>query len=115
MRRAVIAFSVSLFPAGCAEPSAPVPHAWTPTAAAERGERIAERACSGCHAIGASGGSPIMGAPPFRALQLRFNEISLARRMTELAPHEHREMAPLQLDSGEIGDLVAYIQAIEAP
>lgn len=115
MRRICLAFSATLLLAGCAEPRSPLVHAWAPSAAATRGERIAQRACADCHALGAVGESPAMAAPPFRTIQFRYNAISLSRRMTELAPLEHREMAPLRLDPSEVEDLVAYIQSIEAP
>src|SRR5262249_40439991 len=37
----------------------------------EHGRALAERMCSTCHAVGKSGESPHVGAPPFRALDRR--------------------------------------------
>jgi cytochrome c553 len=49
----------------------------------ERGWALAERMCSACHAVGKSGESPHVGAPPFRALDRRVELDSFTERLRE--------------------------------
>jgi mono/diheme cytochrome c family protein len=76
-----------------------------------RGEALAARECSGCHALGPVGDSPRSAAPPFRDLALRFNEISLERRLSAMNGRPHSEMPRVVLQPSEISDLAAYIAA----
>lgn len=73
------------------------------------GEAIAARLCSGCHAIGPIPHSPRATAPTFRDLALRYNEISLERKLTEISGRSHFEMPPVTLESAEITELATYI------
>src|SRR3712207_63073 len=45
--------------------------------AAQRGRTFAQANCSGCHAIGPAGQSPLPLAPPFRTLHQRYPVESL--------------------------------------
>lgn len=74
-----------------------------------RGEAIAARQCAGCHALGPVGDSPRSGAPPFRDLALRYNELALEHRLGEMNGQAHYEMPQVILQPGEIPDLAAYI------
>ncbi|MBS0360316.1 MAG: c-type cytochrome, partial [Proteobacteria bacterium] len=51
---------------------------------ADRGGELAARDCAACHATGLTGASPDSDAPPFRAMRMRFNPISLERRLERL-------------------------------
>jgi cytochrome c len=103
MRRACLALCLTLGAcAGVQTDMGPLP---------PRGQALAARACSGCHALGPVGDSPRSGAPPFRDLALRYNEISLEHRLAEMNGQPHSEMPRVILQSGEISDLAAYIAA----
>ena len=75
----------------------------------EHGEALAAQKCGGCHALGPLGDSPRSGAPPFRDLALRYNELSLEHRLTEMNGKPHWEMPQLMLAPSEIPELAAYI------
>lgn len=86
------------------------------------GRRVAERSCGGCHATGA-GPSPLADAPPFRQLYLRYPPEGLGRLLQEgmIAPQEPRDEAPavfhprmpiVDLDSGQISDLRAFLESL---
>ena len=74
-----------------------------------RGEAIAARLCSGCHAVGFVEYSARTAAPPFRDLALRYNELSLERKLSEINGKPHFEMPPITLDNAEITELANYI------
>ena len=65
---------------------------WSGAAAAlspaeQRGFTFVKENCSGCHAIGPSGVSPLPIAPPFRTLHLRYPVEDLA----DLRPRQPQE------------------------
>jgi cytochrome c len=74
-----------------------------------RGATLAAQKCSGCHALGPVGESPRSGAPPFRDLRVRFNELSLEHQLGEMNGQSHFEMPRVMLQPGEVSDLAAYI------
>jgi mono/diheme cytochrome c family protein len=78
----------------------------------ERGQVLAARECSRCHALGAVGDSPNMAAPPFRVVRLRNTGLSLERRLADIARGGHYEMPPIQLQAGEVADLAAYLESM---
>jgi mono/diheme cytochrome c family protein len=84
------------------------------TPAAEQGRRVAERGCAMCHAIGQEARSPNGGAPPFRALGLRYgNAISLERALHRIAKQGHLEMARQPIFESDAPALAAYIESLE--
>ena len=80
--------------------------------AADRGGALAARDCAACHAVALPGASPNGDAPPFRAMRLRFNPISLEWRLERLPETGHPTMPPRLLSRDEAADLVAYIQTL---
>ena len=78
-----------------------------------RGAWVAERDCAQCHAIRAEGKSPNSNAPTFRQIRLRFNPISLERRLHPMPAEGHDAMPPRSLSTADVPDLVAYIQSLE--
>lgn len=98
---------------GCAATSEPAPQAVGASGAAvERGQILATRECSRCHAVGDVGDSLNMTAPSFRTLRLRHTSLSLERRLDEIAKGGHYEMPPLKLQASEVADLAAYLEAL---
>lgn len=80
--------------------------------AADRGAQVAARSCAACHAVGPAGASSDGNAPPFRALRMQFNSISLERRLERLPQSGHPRMPPQPLSHDDASDLVAYIQTL---
>ena len=80
--------------------------------ALENGRHIAERDCAACHSVGLSDESPNPAAPTFRTLRLRYNPISLERRLARIPARGHSTMPPRMLSPSDVPDLVAYIQSL---
>jgi mono/diheme cytochrome c family protein len=81
--------------------------------AAGRGQRLAESACSRCHAVGRAGDSPNRDAPPFRAL-LSFEpghtvEEVFARGILL----GHPGMPQFGMSEQDQADLLAYLRVIQ--
>jgi mono/diheme cytochrome c family protein len=83
-----------------------------PAGGVERGQQFAQRACAGCHAIGASGESPRGGAPAFGALRLRYTGPQLERTLAAISGHGHYEMPPIFISADEARDLADYIEGL---
>ena len=98
---------------GCAT-AGPTPQT-TLDASADRGRFYALRSCAGCHAVGVLGASPNENAPSFGAIRLRYNALSLPRRLSEISENGHYEMPPIHMTPDEIRDVAAYVQTVEAP
>lgn len=87
------------------------------------GQRIAERHCGGCHAVGA-GASKLADAPPFRTLHERYSPGGLGEILQEgmlrpsLMPEEgsprfHPRMPMADLDDDEVAQLKAYLGSLD--
>ncbi|WP_374571540.1 cytochrome c [Phenylobacterium sp.] len=115
MRQAIGLTAAGLLLAGCASAGAEA-DASRPSPAIERGQAIAARTCSRCHAAGPVGDSPRADAPPFRTVRLRNNPIAFQRRMAEIASGgDHYDMPPLKLGADDVSALSAYIESLGAP
>lgn len=91
---------------------APSPgHAQTPLQ--QRGEVLARGMCSGCHAIGRSGDSPLAAAPRFRSLDDRTDLGKLARRLREGLLTGHQDMPMFRFDREDADAMVAYLRSIQ--
>jgi mono/diheme cytochrome c family protein len=78
--------------------------------AERRGLRFAHLHCAQCHAIEATGESPLPTAPPFRTLQLKYPVEDLQR---PLAEGVHPKMPLFQLTPAQAADLMAYLKTLE--
>ena len=87
------------------------------------GQRIAERNCGGCHAVGA-GTSKLADAPPFRTLHDRYPPDGLdailqegmlrpSRLPEEGSPRFHPRMPMADLDDDEVAQLKAYLRSLD--
>jgi cytochrome c len=86
-------------------------HALEPRA--QRGYIFAKTHCAMCHAIGRSGDSPLSAAPAFRLLHTRYPVETLAEAFAEGIQTGHPSMPQFQLDTAQIGDLIAYLKSLE--
>lgn len=88
-----------------------------------QGQRVAQRACGGCHAV-AEGASPLADAPPFRNLHRRYPAGGLPQLLAEgMLPADrpqeegsrpgHPRMPEAQLDLDEVAALTAYLRSLE--
>ncbi|CAN5350534.1 cytochrome c [soil metagenome] len=87
------------------------------------GQRIAERNCGGCHAVGA-GVSKLADAPPFRTLHERYSPGGLdqilregmlrpSRMPEEGSPPSHPRMPMADLDDDEVAQLKTYLRSLD--
>ena len=87
------------------------------------GQRIAERNCGGCHAVG-SGDSKLTDAPPFRDLHDRYPPGGLdvilqegmlrpSRMPEEGSPRFHPRMPMADLGDDEVAQLKAYLSSLD--
>lgn len=79
------------------------------------GHDIAERLCSGCHAIGRTGASPHADSLPFRQISQVYPVRSLEEALGEGIFVGHPDMPPFQLEPDDIDNLLDYIEAIQDP
>ena len=80
---------------------------------AQRGQAFVQANCSGCHAIGRHGESPLAIAPPFRTLHSRYPVENLAEAFAEGITTGHPSMPEFVLDPGQIADVLAYLKTLE--
>lgn len=79
----------------------------------QRGYDLVHLYCTGCHAVGRQGRSPLTEAPPFRTLHQRYPVEDLAESFAEGIMTGHPAMPAWQFDPGQIGDLIAYLKTLE--
>jgi len=81
--------------------------------AVKRGLAFVRAHCAQCHAIDMSSASSLDIAPPFRTLHLRYPVENLAEALAEGISTGHASMPEFQLDSGHVGDVIAYLESLE--
>ena len=69
--------------------------------------------CAQCHSIDKISASPLNIAPPFRTLHLKYPVEHLAEALAEGITTGHPSMPEFQLDPGQVGDVIAYLQSLE--
>ena len=80
-----------------------------------KGRTLAERMCSGCHAVGASGQSPHPRAPPFRAIDLRVKlDSSFVDRLRKGLIVGDPDMPQFRFSDDSARALVLYLRAIQS-
>jgi cytochrome c len=82
--------------------------------AAERGEALVQRLCSGCHATGPTGSSKEPAAPPFRDLSQRYEPDALAAALTDAMLMEHPIMPEFRLPKADVQSIIQYLDTIQA-
>lgn len=79
---------------------------------AEIGRMVAQRHCSGCHAIGREGESPNPKSPRFPLIAERYRNDNPAPVLIDGTVVRHPGMPEFQLIANETDGLVAYIRRI---
>lgn len=83
--------------------------------AVDAGRRIAEQACSPCHAIGRTDASPRPEAPAFRDLRHKYPTENLEEALAEGVVVGHPDMPEVKMTPREIADFVTWLKTIETP
>lgn len=78
----------------------------------QAGRALAETNCASCHAIGASGSSPLLSAPAFRDLHRRYPIDHLGEALAEGIGTGHAKMPEFQLSPTQIADFLAYLKTL---
>ncbi|WP_162998015.1 c-type cytochrome [Brevundimonas lutea] len=81
----------------------------------QRGTAYAQANCASCHATGSSGESPLLVAPPFRSLSLRYPVSDLAEAFAEGIITAHPAMPEFEMTPSENADLIAYLESVQSP
>jgi mono/diheme cytochrome c family protein len=77
------------------------------------GHDIVSENCSGCHAVGKTGDSPLPTAPHFRALHERYDVEVLMEALVEGITTAHPEMPEFQFSVSDATAIVAYLKSLE--
>lgn len=81
----------------------------------QRGKIIAERMCAACHAVGPTGESAHVAAPPFRVLQNQIDIGQFAQRLRSGLLTGHEDMPMFRFDRESADAIAAYIRSIQTP
>ena len=85
------------------------------TALERRGRTLAQSMCAQCHAIGRSGKSPHVGAPPFRQIDRRLDLDTFTDRLREGLVSGHPDMPAFRFTRDDARALVDYLRHIAGP
>jgi cytochrome c len=80
---------------------------------AQRGLTFVSANCTACHAVDKVSPSPLKIAPPFRTLHTKYPVEDLAEALAEGIVTGHPTMPQFELDTGQIGDVIAYLKTLE--
>lgn len=106
--RSILAFAAAAV-AGAGAALAEPPKA--PLGNANSGKGIATLKCSECHAVNKDATvSPNIKAPPF--IVIARSKMVTVREVDSWLQHSHKDMPDLGLDSGQRGDVIAYLQSL---
>jgi len=89
------------------------PPAMKPAEAIALGSRLAERNCGMCHAIGRRDLSPSPTAPPFRALNQRFDVEQLGEGLATGILTGHPAMPEFRFEPYEVVAIVRYLRSVQ--
>ncbi len=78
----------------------------------EAGRALAQTLCAQCHAISATGDSPMAEAPAFRDLKNRYPVESLEEALAEGIVTGHPNMPEVALEPDMVIDFIAYLKSL---
>lgn len=80
----------------------------------QRGKELLERMCSRCHAVGTTGKSPHVDAPPFRTFgEDKLYDNDFAQRLENGLSTIHPDMPTFHFDREDAEAAVNYLKAIQ--
>jgi len=112
--------AVAMIALGCAACTSwrsapgPAPELDVTAQAAARGQQLAAGICATCHAVGPTGVSPMVQAPPFRDVARRHPLDRLETAFAEGLVTSHPAMPAFAFRASEIDDLMAYLETLRA-
>ena len=77
------------------------------------GQVLVDANCSGCHATGHTGESPLSVAPKFRDLHLRYDVSLLGEALVEGIVTAHPDMPQFEFDAGQAEAIISYLKSLE--
>jgi len=80
--------------------------------AIDRGEQLATRLCSRCHAVGRTGASPLKQATPFRLFATKWPLEYLEEALAEGIVTGHKAMPEFTFTPDQILSLLSYIDRL---
>lgn len=83
-------------------------------AGSQRGKTLLEAMCARCHAVGKSGRSPHVDAPPFRTFgDDKLYDTDFAQRLQDGLSTMHPDMPTFHFSRGDAEDAVDYLRSIQ--
>lgn len=79
----------------------------------EAGRRVVAEHCSGCHAIGSEGDSPLGAAPPLRELYARYPDETMTEAFKQGLINSHPSMPTFSFGPNELSAILAYLKSIQ--
>jgi cytochrome c len=76
------------------------------------GKAILEKHCGRCHALEATGASPLPQAPPLRQVYLSFPIQELEAGLAEGMGSRHKDMPQIQFSTEQVAAILAYLGSI---
>ena len=77
-----------------------------------RGKALLQENCGRCHAIGATGRSPLEQAQPMRTIYARFAPRELQAELREGMVSRHRDMPQIDFSNEDVDAILAYLYAL---
>jgi mono/diheme cytochrome c family protein len=82
------------------------------TSSAADGKQLLEKTCARCHAIEATGDSPLKQAPPLRDVYRKYPAQELQFEFAEGMGSRHKEMPQIQFSSEQVDAILTYLSEI---
>lgn len=83
-----------------------------PSPAAEGKLLLEKNTCARCHAIEATGDSPLKQAPPLRDVYRKYPAQKLEFEFAEGMGSRHKDMPQIQFSSGQVDAILIYLSEI---
>lgn len=77
-----------------------------------KGKAIVQEKCGRCHAVDATGESPLKIAPPMRDIYARFAPRELQAELREGMVSRHKEMPQIEFSDEDVAAIMWYLYAL---
>ena len=77
-----------------------------------KGKAIVQEKCGRCHAVEATGESPLKIAPPMRDIYARFAPRELQAELREGMVSRHKEMPQIEFSDEDVAAIMWYLYAL---
>jgi mono/diheme cytochrome c family protein len=77
-----------------------------------KGKAIVQEKCGRCHAVDATGESPLEIAPPMRDIYARFVPRELQAELREGMVSRHKEMPQIEFSDEDVAAIMWYLYAL---